>query len=43
MAVAGVFGILIGVLDRNSDPLLPGTVLAGASLIAWAIYQKSAV
>jgi hypothetical protein len=42
-AVVGALGILLGVMNQKADPLLPGTMLVGASLIAWAIYQKSAV
>ena len=41
--VIGILGILIGVMNAKADPLLPGAVLVGASLIAWAIHQKSIV
>jgi hypothetical protein len=43
IGVLGAIGILLGIMNQRADPLLPGAVLAGASLIAWSIHQKSNV
>jgi hypothetical protein len=42
-AAVGIIGIVVGLLDTVHDPKIPAAILLGASLIAWAIDQKSAV